>query len=294
MSDLWQKCISESGAIRGVAIRCTELSRSIAGKHGLKGDEARALGEALVGGFILASYTKSGERMNLNIKGDGWVKQALVDAHPDGTIRGYIVSNPPLEDGVHFSLGNQGPWGQGLLSVLRKRDAQPGSEPYIGTIPLLTGHLAKDLSFYWLQSEQVASAVGIAIHLDEAGEISSAGGFLVQAMPGASEEEIRGVESRVISMKDLEDEIASNREPIHLLSRLFQDMSFMLLEKKELRAECNCSWDRVRKALTLVGSTELQSMLDDNDGAVVNCDFCSTEYKIDSAELRKMIEEAKA
>lgn len=293
MNDVWQKCISTSGSIRGVAIRCTDLARSITTTHGLSGDTAKALGEALVGGFVLSSYTKAGERMNLNIKGNGWIKQALVDAHPDGTIRGYVVPAPALEDGIHFSMG-EGPWGTGLLSVLRKRDNQPGTEPYIGTVPLLTGHLAKDLTYYWLQSEQVASAVGIAVNLDEKGEITSAGGFLVQAMPGATDEEIHEIENQVTHLQDLQDEIASDREPIHLLSRIFQNMTFVLLEKKELRAECTCSWDRVRRALLLIGSGELQAMLEETGDAVVKCDFCATEYRAGPEELKSMIAEARS
>ena len=295
MTDVWQKCISSSGTIRGVAIRCTDLARDLADKHEFTGENARALAEAHVGGFILSSYTKDGERMNLNIKGDGWVKQALVDAYADGTIRGYLVPNPAQPStGVTFDFSNEGPWGKGLLSVLRKRDDQVGAEPYIGTVPLLTGHLAKDLAFYWLQSEQVPSAVGISVNLDWEGRVASAGGFIVQAMPGATDEEIAGIEARVVSMTDLAKEVSIDRDPVHILSQIFQDMAFVILEKKQLKAQCRCSWERVRRALVLIGPDELQSILDDIGEASVKCEFCTTEYKADRAELEKLIAETKA
>jgi molecular chaperone Hsp33 len=292
-TDLWQKCISKSGTLRGVAIHCTTLSRALAETHSLTGENARALGESLVAGFVLSSYCKAGERMNLNIKGDGWAKQALVDAYPDGTIRGYLVPN---EDAVipNRDLTGEGPWGRGTLSVLRKRDLGAGTEPYVGTVPLITGHLAKDLTFYWSQSEQVASAVGIAVNLDMEGKIFSAGGFLVQAMPGATDEEIREIETQVVSIPNLNNVLAADGEPIHLLSTIFQNMEFMLLEKKELRMECSCSPERMRKALTLVGVAELQAMIDEVGEAVVKCDFCEKEYRADAADLRKMIEDAKS
>ncbi len=293
MGDIWQKCISNSGTIRGVAVRCTELAHAQAAVHGLHGEDSRAFGEALVAGFLLSSYTKAGERMNLNIKGDGWAKQALIDAYPDGTIRGYFVPNADAVKPSH-DLTGEGPWGRGMLSVLRKRDAQERAEPYVGTVPLLTGHLAKDLTFYWLQSEQVPSAVGIAVNLGADGLITSAGGFLVQAMPGATDEELRDIESQVVTMDNLAKEIASDSDPIHLLSRIFQNMAFMLLEKKDLRAECTCSAERMKRALTLIGSGELQAMIDEVGEAVVKCDFCMKEYRADAATLRQMIADAKA
>src|SRR5687768_5897521 len=110
MNDHWQKCISNSGTIRGVAVRCSSIVRDLCELHGLRNDPARALGEAVIAGFILASYSKEGERMNLNIKGDGWMKQALVDAYPDGSVRGYVVPN---ENAVvpTVDLTGEGPWG---------------------------------------------------------------------------------------------------------------------------------------------------------------------------------------
>lgn len=293
MSDLWQKCISNSGTLRGVAISCSELARELANLHQLRGEPAQAFGEALVAGFVLASYCKAGERMNLNIKGDGGVKQALVDAYPDGTIRGYLVPNEQSAI-QNYDLTGDGPWGKGTLSVLRKRDAQEGAEPYVGTVPLVTGHLAKDLTFYWSQSEQVPSAVGIAVNLDPEGKLATAGGFLVQAMPGATDAEIREIENQVTHMPNLARDIAAGSEPIAILATIFQNMQFMILEKKPLRAQCTCSEARMRRALTLVGAAELQAMIDEIGEAVVKCDFCEKEYRASADELRKMIAESKS
>ncbi len=292
MADQWLKCISNTGTIRGVAVQCTDLVLSLSDLHHLKGEHARAYGEALVAGFLLSSYAKDTERMNLNIRGDGWVKQALVDAHPDGTIRGYIVPNDhaviPSVD-----LTGEGPWGRGTLAVLRKRDNLEGkNEPYVGTVPLLTGHIAKDLTFYWLQSEQVPSAIGIAVTVDASGKIATAGGFLVQAMPGATDEELREIEAQVNSLRNLAFEISTHPDPIHVLSQIFQDRAFMVLERKELRAECTCSWERVRKALVLIGASELQAMLEETGDAVVKCDFCVKEYRADAETLKAMIKES--
>jgi molecular chaperone Hsp33 len=286
--DIWQKCISQSGTLRGVAVRCTEIARELSKTHDLRGEPSRAFGETLVAGFLLASYCKVGERLNLNIQGDGWAKQALVDAYPDGTIRGYVVPNPDAVVGT-LDLTGEGPWGRGVLSVLRKKDME-GTEPYIGTVPLVTGHLAKDLTFYWLQSEQVQSAVGIAVNLNDDGTLSSAGGFMIQALPGATESELRDIETQVNALGNLAQEIASDRDPVYLLSQIFQNTAFVLLEKKELATTCSCSWERVKRALTLVGTAELRAMIDETGEAVVKCEFCETEYRADRETLQKMID----
>jgi molecular chaperone Hsp33 len=282
----WVKCLSTQGNIRGVAIQATDLVQSMVDRHQLRDDAARGLGEAVMGALLIASYCRQDQRINLNIQGSKQFKQALVDAYPDGRVRGYIIERgeaPPLviQDKV-------GPWGQGLLSVLRTK-VNEGEKPYIGTVPLLTGHLAKDLSFYWVQSEQIPSAVGLAVNI-EGGRISSAGGFLVQALPGASAAEVNAIEYHIHEMQSLAESIARDATPIQILSQIFQSTAFMVVEEKSLQFKCECSAERVERALTLVGVAELQSMLAEDQSAIVRCDFCAKEYHIDGSMLEKLIQ----
>lgn len=322
MKDRWIKCISKSGTLRGVAIRATDLARDLATRQKLQADGSQALGEALLGGLLIASFCKPGEHINLNVRGDGFCKQALVDAHPDGTVRGYVIerhvgtetpgpkleNDPPAEPlsaqtfstpagefVIDFSMDSIeseiGPWGTGLLSVLRTKGTEK-KLPYIGTVPMITGHLAKDLTFYWLQSEQIPSAVGIVVNQDEQGKILSAGGFMLQAMPGAAPEEIKEIESQVKTLKDLANEVALDRDPIHLISQFFQNMPFLILEEKDLEWKCQCSMEKVEKALALIGASELKDMLAKDGEAAVQCDFCATEYKADRSKLNDLIARA--
>lgn len=284
-SDRWIKCIASQGNIRGVAIHATALARSMAQMHGLKGAPAQALGEAVIAALLVASYCKNKERINLNIQGSGNIKQALVDAYPDGTVRGYVLERGADEISIEFE--KQGPWGAGVLSILRTKQEQ-NEQPYIGTVPLLTGHLAKDLTFYWAQSEQVPSAVGLAVQMN-GDEIAAAGGFLVQAMPGASAEELNSIEGHINEIDSLAQQLAENANPLALLSQIFQDSTFILVEEKELQFRCDCSWERVNRALTLVGVAELQSMLSEDSSASVRCDFCAKEYLVDADGLKKLI-----
>jgi molecular chaperone Hsp33 len=269
-----------------VAIQASALVQEIGDRHKLGDVGMQALGESLIGGLLLASYCKEGERVNLNIQGSGHCSQALVEAHPNGTVRGYVVESERGASGSQV----EGPWGSGLLSVLKTKD-QEGEQPYIGTVPLLTGHLAKDLTYYWVQSEQVPSALGIAINVQK-GRVTEAGGFLVQAMPGAASNEIRDIEKHINEIQSLARSLTDDSDPTRLLTRIFQDTAFILLEDKELKFKCTCSWDRVVRALTLIGTSELQAMLAEDDHASVRCDFCGSEYKVDHAALQKLIDQA--
>jgi len=285
----WVKAVSTDGTVRGVSIQATDLIKEIAERHSLQGDSARALGEAVIGALLLGSYCKAGERMNLNIQGDGWIKQALVDAHPDGTVRGFVVPRTEsIEAGVTFSFGpERGPWGEGLLAVLRAKGGE-GKQPYIGTVPLVTGHLAKDLSYYWLQSEQVPSAVGIQVNL-EGDRVSAAGGFLIQAMPGADEAQIRVIEHHIQTMDRLADQLASHDDPLQVLSQIFQSTAFVLLEEKPLEFRCECSRERVERALTLLGAAEIEAILREDGSTKVDCDFCAKAYTFSGEDLTALL-----
>lgn len=286
----WVKCISTQGNIRGVAIQATEVARETAARHKLKGQGARGLGEAVMGALLISSYCKEGERVNLNIQSEGAFRQALVEAKPDGTVRGYLSER---EAGAFEADHSVGPWATGTLSVLKTRDRER-QQPYIGTVPLVTGHLAKDLTFYWAQSEQVPSAVGLAVNLGPDGDIASAGGFLVQVMPGAGTEEVRTIERHINEIESLASKLGEFGDPVSLLSQIFQSTAFVILEEKPLSFACNCSMDRAYRALSLIGPRELRSILAEEDHASVHCDFCAVEYRVGREEIEKLIAAAEA
>jgi molecular chaperone Hsp33 len=282
MHSKWIKCISTQGNVRGVSIQATELVQQLAELHQLTGEPAHGFAEAVMGALLISSYCKGGERINLNIQGSGRIKQALVDAYPDGSVRGYVTER----DG-EIDFGDRGPWGQGMLSVLRAKEGSR-EQPYIGTVPLVTGHLPKDLTFYWVQSEQIPSAVGLAVTM-ERGRITAAGGFLVQILPGASPDEIKAIDRHVHEIHSLAQAVAEHQDPTYLLSQIFQSTAFVLLEDRPLVFRCTCSWERVTRALALVGVEELSAMLAEDQSAEVRCDFCTKTYKVDAKGLRELI-----
>ena len=285
----WVKCISTNGNLRGVGIECTEVVRDLVLRHKLSAAGSRFLAEATVGSFMLGSYCKAGERVNLNIQGSGHCSQVLVESHPDGRFRGYAIERTHAP----IPLPGHGPWGGGTLSVLRAKP-NSGTQPWIGTVPLVTGHLAKDLTYYWAQSEQVPTAIGILVEQSSDGSIQLAAGFLVQAMPGATNEEISLIEKHIQDFHASKAGAAAEElaDPMLLLSRVFQSTPFIKLEETELKFDCHCSQERVENAMLLVGAQELRAMLAEDHGASVHCDFCATEYRFDAIRLEALIEEA--
>lgn len=282
-ADRWVKCIARGGNMVATAITAHHLIEEARKRHKSSAAEIKALGEALMAGLLLASTCKQGERVSLSIKGDKFLRQAFVDAHPTGSVRGFLITR----EGIGQMDSQMGPWQNGLVSVSRLKHGEP--EPYVGTVPNVTGHLAKDLTFYLTQSEQIPSAVGLAVNIGEKGKITTAGAFLVQVMPGASSEEISELEKNINNLESLAAQIADNANPATLLGRIFNNVAFTILDERPLQFECNCSRDRVKRALRLLGEKELRDMIEKDKGAKINCDFCNKNYEFSQSELEELI-----
>jgi molecular chaperone Hsp33 len=284
-TDQWVKCISSSGTIRAIAISATEIANQMQLRHNTSPAATIALTESVIAGLILSSYCKNGEKVNLNIKGSGWCHQAIIDANADAEVRGYVIERPQDE----VNLGpNIGPWGIGVLSVLRTKHDE--AQPYIGTVPLITGRLPKDLTFYWLQSEQVQSAVGIEVTLDEQNRVNFAQGFLIQALPGASDADLQFIEDHLRRLPALDIDSNQRSTPKHLLSYLLENQAFSVIEEKPLSFKCGCTVDRVKRALALVGVEELRDMLKDDQDVEVDCDFCSETYRFSPKMIQDLLD----
>jgi molecular chaperone Hsp33 len=280
-TDQWTKCISANGTIRAVAVSALEASNILSDRHKLTGDGQHALAECIVGALLLASYCKGEEKINLNIQGSGWIKQSVIDANANGDIRGYVVERDPAERVIPPEIG---PWGTGLLSVLRTKEDE--KQPYIGTVPILTGYLGKDLTFYWVQSEQVPSAVGIFVQLD-GGKVTHAEGVLVQALPGATDEDLAFIESQFKHLgRHVEN--SPSETPTSLLAYLLQNQSFSILEQTPISFRCSCSIERVKRSISLIGNKDIQEMIDEGK-ADVTCDFCAEKYTLSKTDLQGLL-----
>lgn len=281
MQDQWVKTLVTGSPIRAVGVQATGLVQEINRRHGYNEEESKLMGEAVLGAILIASYCKQGEHVNLSVQGSGIFRQAFVDASSDGFVRGYGSRREMPEN----SDRSKGPWGEGILSVLRAKPI-PERQPYTGAVPLLTGHLAKDLTFYWMQSEQIPSAVGINVRMKR-GKVDLAYGFLVQALSGSTDSDIATVEQSLVKLPEFMNHLEADSGAIQVLSQIFSERAFSVLEEAPLAHKCSCSIDRVHGALGLVGRKELETMVSEGQPAIVRCDFCATEYAVTSDEIKK-------
>lgn len=293
--DRWTKIIQTDGFLKATAISATDLVSEAAKRHKYGKNSQReiiALGESLIASLLLASRRKQTERVSLAVRGDGFLQKAIVDATPSGTCRGFLITREshraplPQEEALNREFGI-GPWGEGSLSVVTLIEGE--KEPYTGTCQLVTGHLAKDVTFYMTQSEQIPSAVGLAVNCTEDGTVLCAGGFLIEVMPGASEDDIGLIEQNLKELQGLPQALSENSDPVHFLARIFNGKPFSILENRPILFQCNCSRDRVRRALSLIARADLEQMIEDDDGAKVDCDFCGKHYVFNSAQLKELL-----
>ena len=211
------------------------------------------------------------------------------DAH--GHVKGYCanpnVMLPPNAAG-HLNVG--GAVGKGTLSVIRDIGLK---EPYVGQTALLTGEIAEDLTYYFVTSEQVPSSVGLGVLLSRDNVVSQAGGFIIQLMPGASEEVISALETRLSEVHSVTSMLDQGMSPEDILEQILGDMQLEINDRQEVSYHCGCSRERVERALISIGKDELKSLIDEGKPQEVNCDFCGKHYLFTGIELKALYERSR-
>jgi molecular chaperone Hsp33 len=276
----WTKYLANQSNIRVVVVEALSLVQELVDRHQLTDICGQGLGEAAIGILLIASAQKDGNRVNLSVRGDGRIKRAIVDAYPEGHVRGYIIENTS-EPNMTKDIG---PWGRGILSVLYTK-YEESDQPYIGSVPLLTGFLAQDLSHFWLQSEQLPSVVGLDVKV-KAGRVLKADGLLVQTVGQSNDDEKQIIVSLADKIQKITETNSADNRAVDQLTQLFPNLSFMIMEDSYLTFKCNCSEERVERAIMLTGEKELQDMINKNEEVKAHCEFCNTEYKISVERLR--------
>ena len=227
-------------------------------------------------------------RAKLRLKLSGTALLGIISvAHTKGHVKGYI-QNPGV-DIKKTATGEVlvGPFmGQGqFVSII---DYGTGN-PYTSSTPLISGEIGEDFAYYLTESEQTPSAVGLNVLLDEEDKVKVAGGFMLQVLPGASEEEIARYEKRIQEMPAISTLLASDDHIEALLNAIYGDEPFKRLSEEELSFECDCSRERFENALLTLGKDELQAMKDEDHGAEIVCQFCQTKYEFSEADLEELI-----
>jgi len=289
MKDHFVRALSSAGGIRILACNINHLAREISLLQGTSPTATIALGRGLAGGALMGALLKPGQRIALKFEGNGPLRKLIIEADADGAVRG-CAGNPAAEaepcDGrwnVASIIGRAG-----FLTVTK--DIGMGGEPYQGMVQLRSSEIGDDLAYYLTESEQIPSAVGLGAGLNEDGQISFCGGFLVQALPKAGDSEIEEVMANIAKLPPL-SEILQTGDPNALLGQLFGDIPYTLLESHDLFFRCGCNREKVERALLSLTTSELHDMIEEDGGAEVTCEFCRRNYSFDAADLGRLSKE---
>lgn len=288
MSDYIVRAIAAGGQVRAFAATTKDLVEEARTLHNSSPIVTTALGRLLTGGAMMGTMMKGdADVLTIQIKGDGPIGSMTVTADSKGRVKGY-AANPqtmlPLKDG---KMDIAGAVGIGVLSVIKDIGLK---EPYVGDTILITSEIADDLTYYFATSEQVPSSVGLGVLMSKDNTVHQAGGFIIQLMPNATDEFIDKLESRIKEIKSVTQMLEHGMTPEQILEHILGDMELQILDKVPTEFYCNCSKDRVSKAVISIGAKDIQEMIDDNKPIEVNCHFCNSHYTFTVEELKEMLE----
>ncbi len=288
MSDYIVRAMAANGQIRAFVANTTDMVEIAKNKHETSPIATDALGRLLTGGAMMGVMMKNdSDIVTIQIKAQGPIGSMTVTADAKGRVKGF-VGNPqvmlPLKDG---RLDVAGALGLGVLSVIKDMGLR---EPYVGDTILVTSEIADDLTYYFATSEQVPSSVGLGVIINKENVVTNAGGFIIQLMPDATEETIEKLEKRISEIKSVTSMLEKGMTPEDILEVLLGDMGLEILDKVDTEFYCNCSKDRVSKAVISIGEEEIQAMVDEGNPIEVNCHFCNSHYTFSIDELKDMLE----
>ena len=292
MNDYIIRATAANDQIRAFATVTTEMVETAREHHNTSPVATAALGRLLTAGAMMGSMMK-GEKdvLTLQIKAGGPLQGITVTADSQGNVKGY-VGNPDvcIPANSKGKLDVAGAVGPGFLTVIKDMGLK---EPYSGQVMLQTCEIAEDLTYYFATSEQVPSAVGLGVLMNKNNTVRQAGGFIVQLMPFAEEDVISRLEQNVQKINSVTNLLEEGHTPESLLEKVLEGFDVQINEKMDTRFCCNCSKERVAKALISIGRKELNEMIQEGKPIEMNCHFCNTNYNFTVEELKEILRRCK-
>lgn len=287
MTDYIVRATAAANQIRAFAITSREMVETAREAHNTSPVVTAALGRLLSAGAMMGTMMK-GEKdlLTLQINGSGPLKGMTVTADARGFVKGYPqVAQVDLPANAQGKLDVGGAVGIGILTVIKDMGLK---EPYVGQTALQTGEIAEDLTYYFATSEQVPSAVGLGVLMTKENTVKQAGGFIIQLMPDTSEEVIAKLEEKISEIKSVTEMLEDGMTPENILEELLGDLGVEITDKLETGFRCDCSKERIAKALATISKKDLDDMIADNEPIEVKCHFCNKNYKFEVEELKEI------
>ena len=277
------------GYVKAVAIRSTDLVGEAARNHRTTPNATAAFGRALTAASMMGNMQKTENgSMTLQIKGGGPIGSIVCVSDPVGNVRGYVYEpNVPFEEKYPGKLNVGATVGtDGTLTVIRDLQMK---EPYVGSVPLVTGEIGDDVTAYFAQSEQTPTACALGVLIDTDCSVKVAGGYILQLLPGAPEETIVKLEEGIRRAGAVTPMLEQGMTPEDILGQVCGDLGILFLETTEVSYKCYCSKERVEAALISLGRKELTEIMEEGKPFPVECQFCDTIYTFTPEDIKKLL-----
>lgn len=294
--------IDKSKSYRVYITITTDMVQKAVDIHNTTPVASAALGRVLTAAGLMGIMLKNDkDKLTLNFKGDGPAGQILATAYGDGSVKGYIANayvDLPLKENGKLDVG--GSLGTGELTVIKDLGLK---EPYIGTIALVSGEIADDLTAYFFVSEQQNSSVALGVKVERDLSIGAAGGMIIQMLPGAAEESIDILEKMIGGMKPLTSSISAVMENSagltesglvrkltkHIFAEVPDEYAPQILEERDINWNCDCSRERMASALATIGKKDMSEIIEEDGHAELQCHFCLKKYDFSKQELTEIL-----
>ena len=288
MSDYLVRATAADAMVRLFVCSSKELVEEARKIHNTSPVVTAALGRLLTAGAMMGSMLK-GEKdlLTIQIKSSGPIGGLTVTATPDGQVKGYPICadvDLPLKANGKLDVGTA--MGIGVMNVIKDMGLK---EPYVGQTVLQTGEIGDDLTYYFATSEQTPSSVGVGVLVDRDYTVKQAGGFIVQLMPFATDEVVSKLEENLGTIHSVTSLFEEGLTVEEIVARIFDGMDYEILDNMDIGYHCNCSKEKVTKAIISIGKKDIKEMIDDNKPIEVNCHFCNTNYVFSIEELKEML-----
>lgn len=289
MSDYFIRALACNDTLRVIATVTTATVSEAQRRHGTWPTATAAIGRTMTATMMMGAQMKGDETITVTLQGGGPIGAIVADADTKGNVRGY-VTNPE----VHFELNQKGKLdvaravgSDGFLSVVKDLGLR---ENFTGRVPIVSGEIGDDFTYYFVKSEQIPSAVGVGVLVNPDHSVKASGGFLIQVLPGAEESVITRVEQRLSEIPPISRLIDEGRTADDLLDDMFPDHNYHILEKEPVRFRCTCSKEKFGQSIARLGASEIQTMIEEDHGADATCRFCKNNYHFTEADLEAMLQ----
>ncbi|MCT4404221.1 Hsp33 family molecular chaperone HslO [Leuconostoc falkenbergense] len=291
MADQFIKAITKNNDFRAFAVNGTNLVREAAQTHDTTRIASVVLGRGLLASTLMAQAVLKGEeRLSIQLNGRGPIGNVVVEADAKGSVRGY-VTNPQLDVVLNDAGQMDVAQAVGHNGVLQVTKFAPYANPYIGQSQLVSGEIGDDFTYYLAQSEQIPSAIGVSVYMNEDDTVGVAGGFLVQALPGATDASIDQLEKALANMQPLSDMLSDRYTPLDILEEIFGKGEVNILQTAGVGLAAEPPKSAYAKMLATLPAEEIKAMIDEDDGAEVVGKFSGKRYFFTATELREILQQ---